>query len=315
MSFSVRTDLAIEASAMLSRKAGESIDGVEVDEYKKGCASVTRVTVTNKNGENVIGKPAGKYITIECEDIRGGSDEALMHAEDAFADELGKLTAQLGKGAVLVVGLGNRFITPDALGPNTVDSVEVTRHLFEQMPERVNPTSHSVCALAPGVLGITGIETLEIIRGVVDRVQPGLIIAIDALASRSIRRISTTIQLADTGITPGSGIGNRRMGINEQSLGVPVIAVGVPTVVDAATIANDAIELIMQAVNDAVGEDSDTMRSLGFLNDDNRYEMIRTVLYPSVGDLIVTPKEVDTIIQDISGVVARGINRAVGNGY
>ena len=215
----------------------------------------------------------------------------------------------------MVVGLGNRFITPDALGPNTVDSVEVTRHLFEQMPERVNPTSRSVCALAPGVLGITGIETLEIIRGVVDRVQPGLIIAIDALASRSIRRISTTIQLADTGITPGSGIGNRRMGINEQSLGVPVIAVGVPTVVDAATIANDAIELIMQAVNDAVGEDSDTMRSLGFLNDDNRYEMIRTVLYPSVGDLIVTPKEVDTIIQDISGVVARGINRAVGNGY
>lgn len=311
MNFSLRTDLAIEASAMLSRKPGDTIDGVRVDNYFENDVTVTKVCIENETGAEKIGKPIGNYVTIECENLRSGDENALEATKKVLKKELSALAKINDESVVLVVGLGNRFVTPDALGPNVTDDIYVTRHLFSEMPEIVSDDLRSVCAVAPGVLGITGIETVEIIKGVTEKVKPDLVIAIDALASRSMSRISTTIQLADTGITPGSGIGNKRMGINEENLGVKVIAIGVPTVVDAATVANDALELMMNSINETIGRDTDISKSLEFLNDENRYSLIQKVLYPYVGNLIVTPKEVDSIIDGVSNVISESINCSV----
>lgn len=311
MIFSARTDLAIEASAILSKKPGEEIDGVSVESFSEGCVNVTRVKIENDCGAKAIGKPIGSYVTIECGEIRNGGGDVLEETKNVFARELKTLSDISDDSVVLVVGLGNRFVTPDALGPSVADGLCVTRHLFSEMPENVSDDLRSVCAVAPGVLGITGIETFEIIRGITEKVKPDLIIAIDALASRSMSRICTTIQLSDTGITPGSGIGNKRMGINEQTLGARVIAVGVPTVVDAATVANDAIELMMNSINENIGHDTDIAKGISFLNDDNRYALIQQVLYPYVGNLIVTPKEIDSVIEEVGNVIAEGINRAI----
>ena len=311
MVFSARTDLAIEASAMLSRKPGGKIDGVDVENYEQNGVSVTKVKIIDENGEAAIGKPVGNYITIECEEIRSGDEEAFKETQAVLTKELKSIAKINDDSVVLVVGLGNRFVTPDALGPNVTDGLYVTRHLFSEMPDKLSDDLRSVCALSPGDLGITGIETGEIIQGVAKRVKPNLIIAIDALASRSMGRISTTIQLADTGITPGSGIGNKRQGINEETLGVPVIAIGVPTVVDAATVANDSIELMMNTINENIGSDTDIAKGLAFLNDEIRYSLIQQVLYPYVGNLIVTPKEVDSIIEGVSNVIAESINDAI----
>lgn len=311
MSFSARTDLAIEASAMLARKPGDTIDGVQVDNYSKESVNVTKVRIENETGAEKIGKPIGNYVTIECEELRTSDEAALEVSKEVLKAELRELADINDDSVVLIVGLGNRFVTPDALGPNVADAIYVTRHLFSEMPESVSDDMRSVCAVAPGVLGITGIETLEIIKGITERVKPDLIIAIDALASRSMSRISTTIQLADTGITPGSGIGNKRMGINEETLGVKVIAIGVPTVVDAATVANDALELMMNSINENVGQDTSLAKALAFLNDENRYSLIQQVLYPYVGNLIVTPKEVDSIIEGVSRVIYESINCSI----
>lgn len=311
MVFSARTDLAIEAAAMMGRKPDDRIEGVTVENYTNSSVSVTKVCIENEKGAEAIGKPIGNYVTLECEKLRTGDEQALSETRETLTYELGELADLNDDSIVLVVGLGNRFVTPDALGPNVADGVYVTRHLFSEMPDTVGDDLHSVCAIAPGVLGITGIETVEIIRGITERVKPDLVIAIDALASRSINRISTTIQLADTGITPGSGIGNSRRGVNEETLGVKVIAIGVPTVVDAATVANDALELMMNTVNENIGQDTNLAKGLAFLNSDNRYALIQQVLYPYVGNLIVTPKEVDAIIEGVSKTIADSINCAL----
>lgn len=310
MAYSIRTDLAIEAAAMLDRRPDEKIEGVEVENYEKNGINVTKVKIKDKNGEKSIGKPMGTYVTLECENIRTGDDDALTFAKEILTKELKKLANPADDCVILVAGLGNRFVTPDALGPNVIDGLCVTRHLFSEMPDSVPEELRSVCAIAPGVLGITGIETGEIIRGVCEKVKPDLIIAIDALASRSMSRISTTIQLADTGITPGSGIGNKRRGINEEMLGVPVIAIGVPTVVDAATVADDTIELMLKEIEDKLPGNS-ISEGFRFLKNENRYSLIKKILYPYVGNLIVTPKEVDSVIKDISEVISQSINCAL----
>ncbi|MBR2471675.1 MAG: GPR endopeptidase, partial [Clostridia bacterium] len=205
---------------------------------------------------------------------------------------------------VLIAGLGNDSITPDALGPQTVEKLDVTRHIMEYMPDAVIDGIRPVCAIAPGVLGNTGIETIEIIKGVVDKIKPGAVIAIDALASRSAARVGTTLQISDTGIQPGAGVGNRRKGITEKTLDIPVIAVGVPTVIDAATIADYAVERV-------ISEMKNTPFSEYFSqNDDERYKMIRSAM-DETANMMVTPKEVDTIIQDVSAVLAEGINKGL----
>ena len=210
---------------------------------------------------------------------------------------------------VLVVGLGNWQITADSLGPKVISSLLVTRHMFELLPEEIEEGVRPVSALSPGVLGLTGIETGEIIKGVTDRVKPALIIAIDSLAARSLGRISTTIQLADTGITPGAGIGNHRQGLTLESLGVPVIAIGVPTVVDAATMANDTIDLIIDHLK-ANKTTKNSMKCYS-INHDEKYSLIKQAQGTELIDLVVTPKEVDEIIEDISEIIANAINIAL----
>ena len=216
-----------------------------------------------------------------------------------LAGEITRLIEGLPKDApVLVIGLGNRSITPDALGPRVVEQVYVTRHILEYMPDLLNFKPRSVSAIAPGVLGVTGVETLEVVRGVVERVKPALVIAVDALASRRAARISSTIQLSDTGIEPGAGVGNQRMGINQETLGVPVMALGVPLVVYASTITQDTISLIADET--------------GIKNEGDRFiKLAEKVINEKLGPMIVTPKDIDSIVTDMSRILADGINMAM----
>lgn len=311
--FSPRSDLAIEAAALFNKTENDikSIEGIEYKTEKNDNYTVTRVEVLNKKGEQAIGKQIGTYVTVECPKIRENDDEAFEAVSTVLAGELEKMLNLKKYHTVLAVGLGNWNVTPDALGPKVVSKLVVTRHLFEYIPEKIPDTLQALCAVSPGVLGITGIETGEIVKGICDKVKPDVVIAIDALASRKIDRISTSIQLSDTGITPGSGIGNKRRGLNEDYIGVKVIAIGVPTVVDAATVANDTIEILCENIKKSENLDKDIGKALEITDNEFRYPLIKEVLNPFVGDLIVTPKEVDEIIDDVSKIIANGINRAV----
>ena len=304
------TDLAIEAAALNMDENGK-IDGAEITSWQKKGIDVNKVVIKTQEAVEKIGKPIGTYITLDAGILRKNDEQSYEDTVQLLTEQLKSILKLDKKNSVLVVGLGNRNVTPDALGPKVVDCLMVTRHLIENLPEVLNKDVRAVSAVAPGVLGLTGIETWEIIKGITDKVKPDLIIAIDALASRKIDRISTTIQLADTGIVPGSGIGNKRMGITEQTLGIPVIAIGVPTVVDAATVANDTIELLNDAINKYADKDSPLKTRADVLSFSNRYALIKEVLYPFVGELIVTPKEVDSIIDDISEIIARSLNNAL----
>jgi len=313
--FNVRTDLAIEAATLLNKSQSElcKIDGVEIDKDNRKNLTITTIRITNKNGEKEIGKKIGTYITIECPKIKDNDDDTFNDASLAICECLKKLINIKKTDTVLVVGLGNWNITPDALGPKVVSNLVVTRHLFENIPEHITQSLNSLCAISPGVLGITGIETGEITKGICDRIKPDLIIAIDALASRKIERISTTIQISNTGITPGSGIDNKRIGFTKEYFNVPVIAIGVPTVVDAATVANDTIEILCENIKANTELKDDIGKLLEITDTDLRYPLIKEVLKPHVGDLIVTPKEVDLIIDNVSKIIANGINGAVHN--
>jgi len=308
-----RTDLAIEAAALYNKKPEEieKIDGVIVTTEEIKGVKITHVKITNKNGEEAVGKKIGNYITIESPKIRESDEEAFENTAHILSKKLKEILNLQKKSTVLAVGLGNWNVTPDALGPKVISNLTVTRHLFEYVPEHLDENTRPVCAVSPGVLGLTGIETSEIIKGITDMVKPDIIIAIDALASRKTDRISTTIQIADTGITPGSGIGNKRKGLDMEYLGVPVVAIGVPTVVDAATVANDAIELLIENIKQATEENSSMRKIADSFDIEHRYPLIKEVLTPYVGNLIVTPKEVDGIIEEVSQIIANGINDAV----
>lgn len=307
----IRTDLAIEAAALYNKTSKEigKIDGVEINETEINGITITHVKILNENGEKIIGKKIGNYITIESPKIRDNDENVFEETEEILTEKLLELMDLKKDSTVLAVGLGNWNVTPDALGPKVISNLSVTRHLFEYLPDALDEKTKSLCAVSPGVLGITGIETSEIIKGVADMVKPDIIIAIDALASRKMNRISTTIQLADTGITPGSGIGNKRRSLDKEYLGAPVIAIGVPTVVDAATVANDALELFISNIKNS--SENNEIENLDTFDQENRYPLIKKVLAPYVGELIVTPKEVDSIIADISKVIANSINKAI----
>ncbi|MCX7710322.1 MAG: GPR endopeptidase [Clostridia bacterium] len=317
----IRTDLALEAKELFKQQAlkermeahGEP-PGVEVENAGTEDIRITRVRVTSPTGETSIGKPMGNYITLEIPRLRDNDQELYEETCKALAKELNGII-QIDKNAtVLVVGLGNWNITPDALGPKVVSSMMITRHLLEYVPEEVDEGVRPVCAIAPGVLGITGIETGEIVRGIVDKIKPAAIIAIDALASRKMERVSTTIQIADTGIAPGSGVGNKRMELSKATLGIPVIAIGVPTVVDAATMANDTIDLVIDSVMKEASKGTDFYNMLKDIDRNEKYQLIQEVLNPYIGNLIVTPKEIDNIIEKISKVIANGLNIALHQG-
>ena len=216
---------------------------------------------------------------------------------------------------ILVVGLGNVYVTPDALGPKVVNEIDVTRHLIQYLPQYVDENTRPVSAIAPGVLGTTGIETLEILKGIVENIKPKLLIVIDSLASRSIERISSTIQLADTGIVPGAGVGNTRKELSKETLHIPVVAIGVPMVVEAATIAADSLNLLIEKMKQEIGESKELAINLKTLLEslegENKYELIREVLLPSDYNFIVTPKEIDELIENMKDVIAGGINRSL----
>ena len=308
--FNVRTDMADEATAIYKGKKSY-IDGVDTQYLNEGSISISKVYITNENGEREIGKPIGTYVTIDSPDIRSNDEMACEKTIELLTRELKEMMNLKEDSTVLVVGLGNWNVTPDALGPKVVSMLKVTRHLFQNLPESAPDDTSPMCAISPGVLGITGIETGEIVKGVVDMVKPDIVVAIDALASRRMDRISTSIQIANTGISPGSGIGNKRMALDESSLGVPVIAIGVPTVVDAATVANDAIELLIECIDKNLDDDAKLKSFVKVFDTDGRYPLIKEVLTPYVGDLVVTPKEVDGIIEEVSGIIANSINNAV----
>ena len=306
-----RTDLALERRD-LYRKANNvanEINGLETEEEQLGeNIKVTRVKVLNEDGEQAIGKKQGNYITIDIKDLKIAGEEDIQKASEAVTTELKTLIGNLVQPEedILVVGLGNLYVTPDALGPKVIQDIDITRHLLTYMPEVLEQGTRPVSAVSPGVLGTTGIETVEILKGIVDNVHPKLIIVIDALASRSIERISSTVQIADTGIVPGAGVGNQRKELTVDTLGIPVIAIGVPTVVEAATIAADSLNLFIQKLK----EEAHSNEFLNQLQEEDKYQMIKEVLQPADYNFIVTPKEIDDLIENMSSVVARGINFA-----
>lgn len=316
----VRCDLAVEAREMLSEQHGESyvIPGIEVTETEVASGiRLTKVEVLSKEGANQIGKEIGTYITLEIPDGCYNSQTVYEKVCKTCAETLQGLTDKFlhtPQESVLVVGLGNRNITADALGPKTLNSVMITRHLKEYMPKEIDERIRPVCGVIPGVLGLTGVETGEIVKGITERVKPSLVIVIDALCARKIARIGRTIQFCDTGITPGEGVGNKRNGIKEEVLGVPVIAIGVPTVVDAATIADESIHNVILKVKEYTPKESKLYRVLEDLQNTERYELVKESIQPVFGNFIVAPKEADTQVQDIAKVIANGINIALHEG-
>ncbi len=317
MSFNARTDLAKEAREMyLEKDSGNAeVPGVRATDQDYGSGiTVTRVEILDEHGEESLGKPKGKYITVEFPNRDEVRREFYEEACRVCAKELLPLLGNNTDGPVLVIGLGNRNITADALGPKTVDSVLITRHLLEYMPEEIDSRLRSVCAVAPGVLGITGVETGEIVKGLAEKVKPSLIIAIDALCSRRIERINNTVQMTDTGITPGAGIGNTRMSINRENLGVPVVAIGVPTVIDAATIAGDTIDILVEEMRRNSEDNLPLYKMLSTVAEEDKYTVIKQILSPMHGDFVVTPKEIDTLVEDIAHIIANGINIALHEG-
>ena len=301
-----RTDLALEAREMLTKRVNQTIPGVQMETSEDEEVIITRVDITTPEAEQMMGKMRGKYITIEAQGLRYKNTPLQEKVMNFLAQELANLVALPRDATVLIIGLGNWNVTPDALGPRAVDKVVVTRHLQEMLSPELKGGVRSICAIAPGVLGITGMETAEIVAGIVSKIKPNLVIAIDALAAASSHRVITTVQLANTGIHPGSGVGNKRFGLTQQSLGVPVVAIGVPTVVHASTIAMDTINTLQEHASFAR-----YFKSLQDLSDSDRQVIIRQVLPETLGDLMVTPKEVDRLIADIANVVAGGINQAM----
>lgn len=309
--FSIRTDLALEAKDLYKEGHEGEIPGVAVEEKEYEGIKVTKVRVLNEQGVQAIGKPVGEYVTIEASGLVERDLDLEEKVAKVLADVIINVAHLTPSSKVLVVGLGNWNVTPDALGPRAISNVVVTRHLKELAPKQFGDDIRSVSAVSPGVLGITGIETAEILKGIVDRTKPDIMITIDALASRRLERLSTTIQVSNTGISPGSGIGNKRFSINQESLGIPVIAIGVPTVVDAATIANDTIEYLTDALLKNTNEESPFYMVLKNMRQDDKYALIKEVLNPYVQNLMVTPKEIDLLIENISSVISRGINLAL----
>lgn len=289
-----RTDLALERAVAARRRAGE-IPGLFTTEEAADGIKVTRVRVTTPQAAQAVGKPPGNYVTVECPDLRFRNRVTLKKVADLVASELTAMAGLPRQGDVLVVGLGNWQATPDALGPRVVSQLMVTRHIREFIPQELGGRLYPVAAISPGVLGITGIETIDIVIGVVRQIHPELVITVDALAARSPSRLITTIQLADTGIQPGSGVGNKRPGINQETLGVPVVAIGVPTVVSGAAIAVEVLNAYFSRYNPHATATPDSVAD--FLSAD-------------LHDLMVTPKDIDVEILEMSKLLAAVINHA-----
>lgn len=298
--FQVRTDLALEARESISEAESE-LRGVNVEEYYKEeeDIKVTKVVIDTKNAAKAMGKPMGVYVTIEAPDMLEPDDGYHREISECLAEELLQmLPGAEEEQSVLVVGLGNREVTADALGPQVVDNLFITRHIVKEYGAAAYDCDkmNLVSALEPGVMAKTGMETAEIVAGVVNETKPDILIVIDALAARSTRRLNRTVQITNTGIQPGSGVGNHRHALTEESLGIPVVAIGIPTVVDAATIVGDALEKLL-----AEEREFDSMKYLG---------QHRNV-FSELNNMYMTGKDIDAVIKQISFTVSEGINLAL----
>ena len=313
--YSIRTDLALEEKERFESDNVE-VQGVvleeEFDEERE--IRISRVRIETEKGAKVMGKPVGTYLTVEAPNL-GVPDEGY-HREisEELSGYIKELIEKLGlldkvDLSVLIVGLGNRQVTPDALGPYVVENLCVTRHIVKEYGKYAMGMEHAnlVSAIVPGVMGQTGMETLEIVKGVVDETEPDLVIAIDALAARNSRRLNRTVQIAATGIHPGSGVGNHRSGLTKESLGVPVIGIGVPTVVDAATIVNDTMENLINAL-----ETSEMLKGVGDVlrtySAAEKYELVKELISPHLNGMFMTPKDVDDMVKQISYTISEGLN-------
>ncbi|GKH32705.1 GPR endopeptidase [Muricomes sp. OA1] len=313
--YSIRTDLALEEKERFESDNVE-VQGVvleeEFDEERE--IRISRVRIETEKGAKVMGKPVGTYLTVEAPNL-GVPDEGY-HREiseelSGYIKELIEKLGLLDKEdlSVLIVGLGNRQVTPDALGPYVVENLCVTRHIVKEYGKYAMGMEHAnlVSAIIPGVMGQTGMETVEIVKGVVEETSPDLVIAIDALAARNSRRLNRTVQIADTGIHPGSGVGNHRNGLTKESLGVPVIGIGVPTVVDAATIVNDTMENLINAL-----ETSEMLKGVGDVlrtySAAEKYELVKELISPHLNGMFMTPKDVDEMVKQISYTISEGLN-------
>jgi len=311
-----KTDMADERVDTYKRVNNlTEIDGVKVESKNDEIVTTTTVDVLNENGATALSKEIGKYITMEIKDIKYLEEKDKNKIINTLSNEIKNLIGEDKTKSILVVGLGNIYVTPDSLGPKVVQTVDITRHLINFAKDLVEPDTRSVSALSPGVLGTTGIETSEIITSVCNEVKPDIIIAIDSLASSSINRLGTTIQLSNTGITPGAGVRNKREGINQNTLNVPVIAIGVPTVVDMATITSEAIDKMVDVTKQKIENGDNSVNKeqiekvINIFNDDNKYNMIANVL--DTDNFIVTPKEIDDVIQIVSDLISGGINMSI----
>ena len=309
--FNFRTDMAIERNDIYKKQNNieNQIDGIETGVEEKDQIEISRVKILNEQGEKALAKPKGDYVTLDVKNIKTVDEEGIEKIAEILGDELREIIKKHISDTedILVVGLGNLYVTPDALGPKVVPEIQVTRHILQYMPSAMPEDTRPVSAISPGVLGITGIETMEILKGIVDNIKPKMLIVIDALASRSIERISSSIQIADTGIVPGAGVGNTRKEISIKTLGIPVIALGIPTVVDLASITNDCIDLFIESLQQkAMSNDY-----LNKLREKDNYEEIKEALIPKDYNMIVTPKEIDKLIENMSKIVSKGINMSL----
>lgn len=357
--YGTRTDLALEAREVIVQHEGPpEIPGVIVDTEETNVGLVSRVSIETEEGSRALGKMPGRYTTIEAQALRQRDTEQLEQVAELIGREIRSFMQQLQvpqDAQVVVVGLGNWNATPDALGPRTIHHLVVTRHFYYMAPEHGRTGMRPVAGLSPGVLGITGIETAEIVQGLVRQIRPGLVVCVDALAARSTERLLTTIQIADAGIQPGSGVGNKRFGITRETLGVPVLAIGVPTVVHATTVVSDGLERLAAdggagaggvgnsqgmhrrpAMAGAFGTEVATLPlpdpslilrggaasqppqappGIGAARDPKpvvpppvKREVLEHVLEPFMGDLVMTPKEIDVLVEDVAETLAEGLN-------
>lgn len=313
--FNIHTDLAVENK---ERFQGDDVEisGVKVyerfdDKYE---VNVTKVEIVSPEGANIMGKPIGKYVTIDANDIR---DKLFDHKRKR---QLGKALARelyymmpidkkedIKELSVLVVGLGNKEVTPDSLGPYVIANLEVTRHIF--MLKHNYGKSKGISAMIPGVMAQSGMESAEMVEGIVAKIKPDVVIAIDALAAGSSKRLNSTIQLADTGINPGSGIGNRRKGLNKETIGVPVIAIGIPTVIHAATIVRDTMEQMLNVLSELPNIKGNAgFETLKAFDDNEKMNLIMELMDEKLVNMFVTPKDIDESIQFMAEIVAYSIN-------
>lgn len=325
--YEIRTDLALETRERVKKNHAQ-IHGVRFFEEEKGPdMNVSTVIIETENAAKTLRRPRGCYVTLE--DPRMTEEDAGYHREislelarcvrrllpfkqveeksdgkqkDDKTDELEDLSLELDY-SVLIVGLGNREVTPDALGPAVIDNLYITRHIIKEFGKYAFGKEHTsrISAIVPGVMAQTGMECVEILRGIVEQTKPDVMITIDALAARSTKRLGRTIQLTDTGITPGSGIGNHRNAINQKSVGIPVISIGVPTVVDAATIVSDAVSDFIEAMSEKQQEE---------ISRTEPRELARKLLSPQLHGMFVTPKDIDDTIKQLSYLISEALNIA-----